>query len=428
MIRSNTWIKVDVLSGEHPSKKKTVQYLQIRSEQEMVTRAYAILDGSSPIQAFPKGEFDEPSNSNHSDILGKRQADLSTTPATTKKTAPQTLAAAMEPARKLDLQPEPALAATAPPCSSTSTSTIGRASRPPVAANVGRKPSPAGPKKRQQAGAKEPKVRVGPARSALVKELKKAIRKAQFLATDLAAFTEGNEDTWGSPETVHAAAPMPADVARTLFFSVLGARGGVADGLALETKLYGGPACRALGVRPESLRGMLFAPPGMQLPPGQLSCWAIPRSEGEMLFRAIFERMRADAGIPIRGPRGGAVAGKPRRIGATTLILEELAVRSARPDSLVMPLRVDYRCIHALRCTICTSGTPALLVPNRARHFALRRAVSRAAAAAQVSYKGGVVSVTAQLLPGLRADERYHSSGDDPGLHSDDGAGSDCSF
>ena len=306
----------------------------------MVTRAYAALKGTSPVQTFPRGKAGHSAGLDAVDITGKcGDSRSSSTPSTSKKPPrPQSMVTADETAKKLDMQPEPTSIAAAPsPTASAAAESAGdlhktiRKRKPPSSQPTAKKP---------RAAPKAPKVRVGPARSTLVKALKKAIRGVQFLATDLAAFELASDDQWGAVQTVRAAAPMPADVARALFLSSVGPPGGggadlpAAGGPAWETRLLGDSALRALGVRSASLRGNLFAPPGMQLPARQLHCWAVPRDEASALLDRVISRMMRDAGLPSRGPRGGVVVGKPRRIGATTLILQDLAVTPKPPPFL----------------------------------------------------------------------------------------------
>jgi hypothetical protein len=231
------------------------------------------------------------------------------------------------------MQPEP-IAVSSVPSSTECASVTGTAGNPQKAIAKRKTLSSQPPPKKARAGPKTPKVRVGPERSILIKALKKEIRGVKFLATDLSAFADAADDQWGTAETVRAAAPMQADVARALFqpsAEAAGAEALASGGPCWETRLYGDKALRALGVRAATLRGNLFAPPGMQVPAQKLRCWAIPRDEIDVLFESVFARIDQRAGFPIRGPRGGVVAGKPRRIGPTTLILQELTVNPPSP-------------------------------------------------------------------------------------------------
>jgi hypothetical protein len=321
---------------------------------------------------------------------------------------------AEEPARRLDMQPEPISVSTAP--SSTEPASITITAGNPQKAIAKRKTSSSQPPpKKARAGPKAPKVRVGPERSNLMKALKKEIRGVKFLATDLSAFADAGDDQWGTAETVRAAAPMQADVARALFqpsAEAAGAEAQAAGGPCWETRLYGDKALRALGVRAATLRGTLYAPPGMQVPARQLRCWAIPRDEIDVLFESVFARMDERAGIPARGPRGGAVAGKPRRIGPTTLIIEELAVSPHLPP--------PPPAVSASRGSVPAPPLPSGFTVHAA--LPSEGALTRPPAA-QVAYAAGTVSLAARLEPGFRVEERYRSSCDDGGLDSGDDSG-----
>jgi hypothetical protein len=119
------------------------------------------------------------------------------------------------------------------------------------------------------------KLKMGPIRS--VKLLKKEVRATKFIATDISAFTDGGEDEWGEEATVRHSAPVAADAARAVFFASRGGPGPahLPDGGPLQAAFYGDDACRVLGVKSESLRGTLLAPPGMHLPPSPLTCWVL---------------------------------------------------------------------------------------------------------------------------------------------------------
>ncbi len=119
---------------------------------------------------------------------------------------------------------------------------------------------------------------------------------------------------------------MAADAARAVFFA---SRGGPApaqlpDRAPLEAAFYGDDACKVLGVKSDSLRGTLFAPPGMYLPPGPLTCWALPDSMGGLGFIMALAAKMNPGGRPRAGR--GDKPDKMRRVGATTLVLRSLKV------------------------------------------------------------------------------------------------------
>jgi hypothetical protein len=355
-IPPGSWKEVEVIHGEYRSKTKTVNYIQICREQEMVAQAYAGLYSDGPAPAFPgsSNQMDKASP-NASCIVGTtHRTSANLTPSTSKKIPSkisERKSQGMELARKLDVES----------CTATSPAKIIEAAAPSTHApefDQGRadtnerpfgtvekhkrsySPEPtAGAEFHQLAKKKAakkaqapPKIKIGPIRSGLAKLLKKEIRATKFLATDISAFTDGGEDEWGEEATVRFATPMTADAARAVFFT---SRGGPApaqlpDGAPLEATFLGDDAYKVLGVKSESVRGTLFAPPGMHLPPGPLTCWALPDSMGGLGFVMALAAMM-DAGSRPRAGRGDK-PDKVRRVGATTLVLRSLKV-SCRPSS-----------------------------------------------------------------------------------------------